>query len=489
VFDTPAAYGFPHATWRPYQADIIGAMERTPDGESLMISSPTGTGKSLCYMARALTHKEPTLILTSSRGLQDQLMRDFESLGLVDLRGRRNYTCAVNGGTCDMGPCTRGKTCTIKDKCEHAVAVRRAKQARIVVTNYHCIVSRAVQGSSDLGARWVVCDEAHSLPDVLRSCFSIRISEPDLQAVAWNYPLPKNDSAQEWKNWARVALQELSGADDQWSANMRARLRVLGFLDDTWFFRRDNGVHFRPVHAGSLFRYVLSGWSRGCLFTSATLTPDVVQELDVPSYFCEYPSPFPVGNRPVLRVPTVRVQYNMSKADSEKWLGRIAEIVDLHCVQLGQKGIVHSVSYDRTRAIAERLYDMVDVAAPSSGDRNTWEVRRFKQARHPMVLISPAITVGWDFPGEECEFQVMAKVPFPSKGDAYTKLLSRRIPNYGARKAAQGMVQAAGRGVRSESDICTMYVIDDNFGWFYTKNRRYFPKFFQDACMTHALFS
>jgi Rad3-related DNA helicase len=68
------------------------------------VCAPTGWGKSPVIVADALRSGEPSAIVTATRGLQDQYLNDFKSIGMVDLRGRNNYACGMKEGyTCEDG--------------------------------------------------------------------------------------------------------------------------------------------------------------------------------------------------------------------------------------------------------------------------------------------------------------------------------------------------------------------------------------------------
>ena len=89
---SPRELGFPEKfdAWRPAQEEAIRVLLASKRrGKAL--SAPTGFGKTGVVLAYALLTKEPTCIVTDNRGLQDQYMEDGVCLGMVDIRGRRNY--------------------------------------------------------------------------------------------------------------------------------------------------------------------------------------------------------------------------------------------------------------------------------------------------------------------------------------------------------------------------------------------------------------
>src|SRR4051812_36586670 len=90
--------------WRPGQLTALGRSLSPTAKRFQAHSMPVGEGKSLYYVAQALLESTRACILTSTRGLQDQLMKDFASIGMVDMRGRGNYPCVHKDcHTCEEG--------------------------------------------------------------------------------------------------------------------------------------------------------------------------------------------------------------------------------------------------------------------------------------------------------------------------------------------------------------------------------------------------
>src|SRR6266436_2562724 len=90
---TPVQYGLPaqFTDWRPEQWSAVNRIVDSP-ARFVALCAPTGFGKSLVYMAAAHMSGLRTVVLTSTKGLQDQLGEDFGELSL-DIRGMPNYTC------------------------------------------------------------------------------------------------------------------------------------------------------------------------------------------------------------------------------------------------------------------------------------------------------------------------------------------------------------------------------------------------------------
>ena len=113
-------------------------------------------------------------------------------------------------------------------------------------------------------------------------------------------------------------------------------------------------------------------------------------------------------------------------------------------------------------------------------------VERFRSSDPPRVLISPSLTTGWDLPDEDCEYAIIAKIPFPDTRSAITAARSKADPDYGPYVAMQTIVQASGRGMRSATDSCEVLIIDDQWRWFWPKFKHFAPGWCKEA-VSHSI--
>lgn len=88
---------------------------------------------------------------------------------------------------------------------------------------------------------------------------------------------------------------------------------------------------------------------------------------------------------------------------------------------------------------------------------------------------------GIDLPDEQCRWQVLLKVPYPSMGDSRVSYLIDEEGDWDwyYDNTARSIMQAVGRGVRSEDDYCSFYVLDRSF--LDVLKRATFPDWFRDA--------
>src|ERR1700722_19330581 len=134
---TPAECGLPPKfdSWRSGQSEALSVII-TNQKRVTGLQMPTGKGKSPVCVAAALISKVPTCVVTNSRGLQDQYLKDFKEIGMVDIRGKRNYKCDMRADyTCEEGHAAR---CPSKGAlgCSASNAEMRAATSSLVVTNY-----------------------------------------------------------------------------------------------------------------------------------------------------------------------------------------------------------------------------------------------------------------------------------------------------------------------------------------------------------------
>jgi len=111
------------------------------------------------------------------------------------------------------------------------------------------------------------------------------------------------------------------------------------------------------------------------------------------------------------------------------------------------------------------------------------DVLRFKRdiGSRP-ILVSPAITTGFDFPGAECRFAIIGKIPFPDTRSELFKAREKDDPEYSAYLVGQTLDQMAGRGMRSESDWCETFIVDDNIRWYISRyGRKFLSRSFREA--------
>jgi ATP-dependent DNA helicase DinG len=533
---TPADLGFPpkFTAYRSGQADIALNLALS-DKRFSRLDAPTGTGKSLIYMSLARLLDARTLVLVGTKGLQTQLLDDFRTLGMRDIRGQSNYRCAavergslldeygMPGATCDQGPCKVGVYCPLKKDggCTYYDAQKIAMRSSIVVSNYAYWLSLGRQadpmaiGKFDL----LILDECHTAPDWLAEFCSVELNRSEIRTML-DLELPPTDEGVEvWATWARAAhetceerykarreelntvlgthgkrkmtdellrmsrlvheLEELSRAHS-WrsSAGPVKDVRLPGMTTDWVTQKTDGGIKFSPVWAHAYAEEYLFRKVPRVVLSSATLSPAVGKYLGIPDKDIDHhavTSGFSPHRRPFTYIPTTRVDRNMVEGQVRQWITRIDNIIE---GRLDRKGIIHTISYARVQLLLARSqYAGLMMTHTSHNMRRV--VEQFKQAEAPVILLSPSVVEGFDFPYDEARYQIIVKVPFADGRDPVFKARCKSDKHYRAYTAALSLVQMAGRIVRAADDVGETFIIDDHWTWF--RRSTPFPKWFREA--------
>jgi Rad3-related DNA helicase len=216
------------------------------------------------------------------------------------------------------------------------------------------------------------------------------------------------------------------------------------------------------------------------ILTSASVNYKTAEMLGIPDEECtvdEYPHTFPVENRMVYLIQGGRIN---SKADGEtlhEWL-RTADLIIED--RLDRKGIFHTTAYHRRDFVTSHSRFLRYMMSHNRKDV-VEVVQKFRESAPPKVLVSPAVTTGFDFPYTDCEFQILGKVPYPDTRNVITKARADRDKEYAPYIAMQQIIQASGRGCRAEDDFCETFIIDDNIQWFLRKYHKFAPQWFLDS--------
>lgn len=489
---TPQDLGLPFADWRPGQLTTARAIVASRK-RFIVLSLPTGVGKSAIYLAAARLMQQPSAVLTATKGLQDQLVRDYagdetDQL-LVDIRGMANYPCQLlkRDATCADGPCLMGERCQFREHgCDYYDQLRYARAHDAIVTNYaYWIMSH--EYSNGLGQRGLlICDEAHEIRDWLINVFTVRLSAADVTeyARATGLPAPRTTVWSAWSEWAAQCVSLLqSAADPELPAYQR--IAVLSAVDHTWHIEKTKGGWlFGPTTVQRLAHKLWLKTPRVVL-ASATITRHAlamlgIHEGDYDWIECEHP--FPVENRPVLYRPIAKVSRNTTEYQMMALVSRVDTIIEDR-IKLGRSGIVHTASYQRAAQVLQHSRYSDCMITHTSSRELPAAIAKFRTAKSPVVLVSPSVMTGVDFPGDLARWHVMLKLPFPNLADAHFAAQLKREPRLSDHCAATALVQAYGRAVRGPDDWAEFIVVDGNGQWFMMTDyaKRQFPRWFTAA--------
>lgn len=485
--------------WRPQQEEALRFLLSSTKRVKALCA-PTGFGKTAVYIAYALLTGQPTCFVTDSRGLQDQLMGDFSSVGLVDIRGRRNYRCDLRDDyTCEDGYATR---CPYKGTvaCPSSQAEMRAATSNLVVTNYDKWTAAKKFGQGMEHFKAVVFDEGQESPNALARAASVTLNSREVEeGLGIDFLSPAE--AQEFVNWkpwaaeARALAEEatlqakerLTGPGPKPSSwvrhythmrNLARRLASVSTANPTnWVVDEvKQGYQFDPVRPGRYSEAMLLLRMPNILVVSATLRPKTLFMIGIAKAtfdFKEFDSSFDPKRCPIYYVPTMFV--DVKHPDKSMLWIRLDQVA---ARRTDRKGIVHTTSYNYRNEVLQASRFAPSMIINEQGEAATEMVRFYKDSPPGTILVTPSVGAGYDFPGRECEWQFVCKIPFP---DGRAKILKARQeddPEYGPYQAMTKLVQTFGRGMRYDLDQCENFIGDRHLEWFLPRYGHLAPRSF-----------
>lgn len=348
----------------------------------------------------------------------------------------------------------------------------------------------------------LILDEAHDADKELESFLTVELTAEDCKYIGSKFP--KGLALQNWRDWANhfrgplaAKLESLSQVppndaegvrDRRRLQNILTKLKRLSEIEPMKWVVDDDGLtaKFCPIRVAGYAETHLFRGVKHVVLMSATLTQKTLADLGIQREqysFWEAPSRFPVERRPIISVettPAVRVDSRMNEDDKIFWMRRIDRIIEPRR-SLGWKGIIHTVSYQRMKELMARSdHRDIMIVHDVAGTREA--IRLFKESNGPRILVSPSIVTGYDFPDDECRFQIIGKVPMPDMRGTIQKARGEIDKEYAGYLAMQKLVQACGRGMRGPQDWCETFIVDSHFAdWFMRRYRKHAPRWFIDA--------
>lgn len=529
---------FPAAVPRPQQ---LSAMEEmAPWIERLFIQEfdnplffggdlPTGVGKSnialtLALAVRELYEQEYKLfadeedesasssvnqvwVVTQNKILQDQYLRDFAG-EVFDLRGLDNYKCYEEpGATCGTSKCGRirgkskdevyPKVCTFS--CEYDKAKWKSQKAPILSLN----VAKALtllKNPRQKRPILMIFDEGHEIESSLDNESSVSVTTDELQKIGFVFERYFQDltDLDEVKKGITELIDELIPARDaeeraEESRDVKRYKKLESLITKLGEVKAnmEEGIDYVSCATDKLdlkplqiFKVFAKTFDFPVVFLSATLLSKKgfqsmtgLNDKNFDWFSCE--SPFPISNRPIKffwRLGASPLNYGNMMTEMPNLVNRVQEVMDLHP---NERGIIHSHTYK----IAERIYQDL---YPKYGDRlifpKTAKEQKDALDKHARVknsvLLSPSMTQGVDLREDLCRFIAMCKVPWLPTNDPVVKARMETDPTWYNYKTAMTVVQAPGRGVRSETDRATTYLLDPGYARFFNMTSSLLPNWF-----------
>ena len=450
--------------------------------EAQFVAAPltTGGGKSGMAMCAAILSGGRTVIVTSTKELQQQYSDDFSSCGLIDFRGRQNYDCPSHG-TCSDGRlagCSHAqKSPDSPTDCSYIVNRESFLSSQISITNYACLFANVMHGEGLGNIDLLILDEAHNALEELSSALTITLAHSDIEAVckksgapAWPSP---GSPIPHWRVWAQSCTPivktlfdtvKRSGGHASWLRVIDTTKSILGRIEklpDSWIIdeSRNGETSFAPLWPTDYAQELLFRGAKKILFLSATIVPKTTDLLGVPKdklLFLPCSHSFNPARSPVYLYGAHYIDFRTTQPRWEETIGRMDSIISK---RLDRKAVIHPVSYDRAGFIMQHSEYQGLMIAPK-GKQLHDSLKLFRESPPPRLLMSPAVTTGYDFPGAQAEYQFVMKVPFIDARSPIMKARSKADPEYIPYLVAQILTQTCGRLMRSPEDSSETFILD-----------------------------
>lgn len=503
----PSDLGLPFPEWRQYQLDAIIQVDNT-QAKYILLEAPTGCGKSGIAVGLArLSGADSTAVVCHTLQLQDQYLQID---GLHTVKGRNNFPCLIQDSTAGDAPCTISgpMKCTKYHDCPYYVQLARGLAAQVSVHNYAYWLPSANYQKRFTDLNLLVLDECHLLEDQLRKFVQVELSSWSLKSVGLSLPDYGNDIGR-WRVWAdesasmfRAEANEAYDFDKLTKPQVVEIQRVRAIhdkldtlsrrLEDDWLVEHIGQSHvFRPVWVTQFGHQYVFRHAEKILMMSATIldAEHFCAGLGIPAKeaaFFRLPSTFPKRQRPIIFRPATKVGQKSTTQDSQMLVNAVDRILEAHSTE---KGLIHTTNYNIAALLTTTCRNKQRLVTHDTKGRGT-ALDAFKQSNVPLVLVSPSMQTGVDLPYDLCRFIIVAKLPFPNKGDEQVKrrmslgpdgLPNKRGQSWYMWQTACTLVQSVGRGMRAPDDACVSYIVDGHFRWFKQAVRGMLPSWFTEV--------
>lgn len=512
---------------RPWQGPIIEEVAAAFDNGKrfVVLEAPTGFGKTVAAVTLA-RHYGKAWICTLTKQLQAQYSKDFEAIGVRELKGRAAFPCIRAGAdaTCEEGgmlftgrdacgkqPPIRSRKKKAEDEdeafssCPYRVAKAQALGAPMCVANYHSYIwNVGAAGNNDEEDEWVrpllILDEGHEVEAVLMDYVGVSINVNSLPFVMPD-PLPAKDAdVSAYFEWMtkllEVAKAKAKSGTSVEDVREKTKLdRLLGKVrfvlsrrdSEEWIAERDRDTSFamKPLTVASFGERIFQYGER-VLIMSATILDGrkLCESLGVPLEdvaFVNAPCVFPVENRRV-----IVGKLNMTKAArDESWPIMVKVIEALLSHHANEKGLILAPSNEMLKFIFKevnrRFRDRLILAF---GEDRMQKYHEHLVAKHPTVICGSGIWEGVDLKDDLSRFTIIPALPRPYWGGQIAAR-AKLDPRWYRLKTYCQLLQGAGRSVRNENDKAVTYVLDVALREEAERKGSMLPQWFKDALVYH----
>lgn len=457
----------------------------------IAIIGPPGSGKSMVNLLLAEYYPKSVILCVTK-----QLQRQYEDYKIPDVKsvsGKNNYPC-IAGYAADCEAANDRNLCRscsykVDLSCPYWAAEAEADEAPIAVTNYSYYFMQTYFGNALHNRHSVIFDEAHEFDRTMLG----------LMDVEWNrnyderllgFKLPRVFNRQQWQEAAKLAISKLGKDKESKKLLTKFALTEIAFSqEDAWIFEMEGRlITIRP-------KWVSPDWTKGMIenahkviLSSATFYPPYVGSLlgfrEDQIETIEMPSTFPLEYRPFIFKKVARVSTHKGTSEEALELDKLVlEIDRIMAEHHAEKGLLHTVSYKLRDEILKRTRFPGRFMTHDSSSRQA-VIDAFRKAPAGTILASPSMTTGVDFPYDQLNYQIIAKLPVPSLGDKRVVIRKEERKEIHDAEVRNTLIQMYGRAMRSKDDFGLTYCLDTWAHYFYQNNMAKFPRYVREAVIT-----
>jgi Rad3-related DNA helicase len=516
---------------RPSQVTALKWIEQlSPHIKYILCQIPVGGGKSpvavnmSSWISQSLGS---SIILTPQKILQKQYEDSFDNKYIGSVYGKSNYNCASKKTNCDIGSAVKPPC----ESCPYKLAYAAAKSAPNIVLNYKLGLLYSLIGADLAKERdMITFDECHTLENHLTEFLAVLVTEAACKKlhVMWKESKTMAEAlyflTERYIPGLDIKIRELSELvkeleqrsfgieglrmsekeldiikDYKRAVEQKDQLTEITTMNYTRlqeeyvFIPEKNNFRFKEVYGARVFGELLEPLANRFLFMSATILNkdefcrDLGLDPDQAAYI-SLESEFPVKNRPVIFMPTMKMTYGWDKPEMAPFRKDMIDTIVQICKgeHSTHSGVIHTGSFVVAKWLIGELCGKIPQRilehGPDSGTSRDEVIDAFCTPDGTLkLLISPSVTEGLDLKDDLARFSIIAKTPYPFLGDAWVKRRMELSSSWYNRQAMTGIIQACGRAVRTPNDWATTYILDSSFAGLYNRIKSYVPKWWKDG--------
>lgn len=252
-----------------------------------------------------------------------------------------------------------------------------------------------------------------------------------------------------------------------------------GFINFVPSMPNEDTIVFNCANESELIKETLHKEAPQEIIMSATIGDadiylDLIGASEYKTTAMEMESIFDFSKSPIYMGANYKMSYNEKAASLPHIIKQIEQICGSH---KNERGIIHSGTYEISKAIYNGLSpsDKARIIFYNNAKGREEAIRLFKQFPNK-ILMGPSILEGLDFEGDLCRFIIIAKLPYASLGDNLVKAKMEMFPKWYSYDCVNKITQGIGRGVRSETDYCSTYILDGCFATLVSREGNLFSK-------------